>query len=73
MISLYMEAKNYPDAISRNIVGEIVGCEFPNEVCFFYCLFYISLLWSFLQFYGNENILLDNCENGETEQCQIFN
>lgn len=31
-VRLYMEARHMPDALSRNVVGEIVGSEFPDEV-----------------------------------------
>ena len=31
-IKLYMEGKFEPDALSRNVMGEITGSEFPNEV-----------------------------------------
>jgi len=31
IIQLYMEAQNHPDSVSHNLVGEIVGSEFPNE------------------------------------------
>ena len=27
-----MEAKNYPDILSHNVVGEIIGSEFPDQV-----------------------------------------
>lgn len=31
-INLYMEGKFEPDVLSRNVMGEIIGSEFPNEV-----------------------------------------
>ena len=31
-VNLKMEAKNYPDVLSHNVVGEIVGSEFPDQV-----------------------------------------
>lgn len=31
-INLKMEAQNYPDVLSHNLIGEIVGSEFPNQV-----------------------------------------
>ncbi len=34
-VKLYMEARNEPEVESRNVVGEIVGSEFPDEVIVF--------------------------------------
>jgi carboxypeptidase Q len=31
-VRLYMEAMNYPDTVSYNVVGEIPGSEFPHQV-----------------------------------------
>ena len=31
-ISLFMDAQNLPDAISRNVIAEIQGSEFPDEI-----------------------------------------
>ena len=31
-ISLYMEAKSFGDVLSQNVMGEIVGSEYPDEV-----------------------------------------
>ncbi len=32
VLNLYMEAETLPDAISHNLIGEIRGSEFPNEI-----------------------------------------
>ncbi|MBO6575630.1 MAG: M20/M25/M40 family metallo-hydrolase [Rhodothermales bacterium] len=34
-VRLYMEARHEPDVLSRNVVGEIVGSEFPEQVVVF--------------------------------------
>ena len=31
-VNLKMEAQNYPDVISHNVVGEIIGSQFPDQV-----------------------------------------
>ena len=31
-VNLKMEAQNYPDVLSHNVVGEIIGSEFPDQV-----------------------------------------
>lgn len=31
-VNLKMEAQNYPDVLSHNVVGEIIGSEFPEQV-----------------------------------------
>lgn len=32
VVKLYMEAKNYPDVESRNVIGELVGSQLPEQV-----------------------------------------
>ena len=31
-VNLKMEAQNYPDVLSHNVVGEIIGSEFPDQI-----------------------------------------
>ena len=28
---MYMEAANYPDVLSRNVIGELPGTEYPDQ------------------------------------------
>lgn len=38
-----MEARNENDTISRNVVAEIAGSEFPNSVCNSKCSSFVNL------------------------------
>lgn len=32
-VRLYMEAQNFPDVTSYNVVAELTGSQFPDQVC----------------------------------------
>jgi carboxypeptidase Q len=33
VVSMYMEAKNFPNVTSYNVVGELTGSKYPDQVC----------------------------------------